>query len=145
MASHDQFVDERDEDLSSWVADRSLALRRELAAKTEELNKRNLFRSSTHGEVLARLKERALHEYRDQERQARRDIAVVRQREDWKHRFWRSRGQPSPELTAPARAQWILRAWRSDVVSAGPKVEVVDPTKRTLEETPRTLNMRDFS
>jgi hypothetical protein len=68
IASHDRFVADRDEDLASWVSDRSLALRRELAAKTEELNKENLYGSSTHGEALALLKERALHEYRDQER-----------------------------------------------------------------------------
>ncbi len=39
----DRFVSDRDEDLASWVSDRSLALERELAATTEEMNKENLF------------------------------------------------------------------------------------------------------
>jgi hypothetical protein len=32
----DRFVQDRDEDLASWVADRSLALERDLAERTEE-------------------------------------------------------------------------------------------------------------
>lgn len=132
----DRFVSERDEDLASWVADRSLALERELAEKTEELNKENLFYSSTHGVALARLKERALHQYRDQERQAQRDIALAKERESWMHAFWRrQRGQPFPTLTAPTRAQPVLDAWRSSVTRHGDSpIEVVDPTRRVLGE-----------
>jgi hypothetical protein len=55
VASHDRFVVARDEDLTSWVSDRSIALGRELKAKTEELNKENLFGSVTHGKELALL------------------------------------------------------------------------------------------
>jgi hypothetical protein len=139
--SHDRFVADRDEDLSSWVSDRSLALRRELAGKTEELNKQNLFYSGTHGVALALLKERALHEYRDQERQARRDVAVVEQTETWAHRWWRRRGgRHFPLLTAPRRAERILDVWRSSVRSHGtPPIDVVDPTRRTLDDTQREL------
>jgi hypothetical protein len=142
IASHDGFVEDRDEDLASWVSDRSLALRRELAAKTEDLNKQNLFGSSTHGEALALLKERALHEYRDQERQACRDVAVVEQTETWAHRWWRRRrGSGFPELTAPSRADRVLEVWRSSVTSHGASpVEVVDPTRRTLDDTQRELD-----
>src|SRR5438552_1178116 len=137
VESHDRFVAARDEDLTSWVSDRSIALGRELKAKTEELNKENLFGSGSHGKELALLKERALHEYRDQERQAQRDVAVVFQTETWTHRFWRwSEGRPFPELTAPGRAQRVLEVWRSAVTShGGEPIEVVDPRRRTLEET----------
>src|SRR5438067_687912 len=45
----DRFVADRDEELASWVSDRSLALERELTAKTEEMNKENLFYSGAHG------------------------------------------------------------------------------------------------
>jgi hypothetical protein len=136
IKANDRFVAERDEDLSSWVADRSLALERELAEKTEELNKENLFHSGTHGTALARLKERALHEYRDQERQAQRDVALVQDRETWIHAFWRRRrGQPFPTLSAIERAQPLLNSWRSSVTRHGSSpIEVTDPTRRTLSE-----------
>jgi hypothetical protein len=112
----DRFVADRDEDLASWVADRSLALERELAAKTEQLNKENLFYSGAHGTALAKIKERALHEYRDQERQAERDVALARERETWLHAFWRRRlGRPFSTLIAPQRAQSVLDAWRSSI------------------------------
>jgi hypothetical protein len=132
----DRFVVDRDEDLASWVADRSLALERELAAKTEELNKENLFYSGTHGTALALIKEQGLHEYRDQERQAERDIAVARERETWLHAFWRRRrGRPFPKLKAPERAQPVLDAWRSSVTRHGDSpIEVVDATRRALGE-----------
>lgn len=41
----DRFVRDRDEDLASWVSDRNLALQRELASATEQMNKRNLLDS----------------------------------------------------------------------------------------------------
>jgi hypothetical protein len=105
----------RDEDLACWVADRSLALERELAAKTDELNKENLFYSGAH--ALALIKERALHEYRDQERQAERDVAPARERDTWLHAFWRRRrGRPFPKLTVGQRAQPVLGAWRWSVI-----------------------------
>lgn len=133
---NDRFVAERDEDLASWISDRSLALERELAAKTEEMNKENLFYSGAHANALALIKERALHEYRDQERQAQRDAALARERETLMHRFWRwRRDQPFPTLTAPGRAQPLLDAWRSSVTRHGDSpIEVVDPTRRALND-----------
>jgi hypothetical protein len=133
---NDRFVAERDEDLASWVSDRSLALERELAAKTEEMNKENLFYSGAHANALALIKERALHEYRDQERQAQRDVALVQERETWMHRFWRRRrGQPFPTLATPERAKPLLDHWRSSVTRHGDSpIEVVDPTRHTLPE-----------
>jgi hypothetical protein len=131
----DRFVADRDEDLASWVSDRSLALERELTAKTEEMNKENLFYSGAHANALALFKERALHEYRDQERQARRDVAVTQERETWMQTFWRRRRrQPFPTLTAPERAQPLLDHWRSSVTRHGdPPIEVVDPFRRGLD------------
>jgi hypothetical protein len=139
----DRFVADRDEDLASWVADRSLALERELVAKTEELNKENLFYSGAHGTALALIKERALHEYRDQERQADRDVALARERETWLHAFWRRRrGRRFPKLTAPQRAQQVLDAWRSSVVRHGDSpIEVVDPTRRTLRDATQDVQL----
>ena len=125
------------EDLASWVSDRSLALSRELRRESEKLNKENLFGSGAHGTALALLKERALHEYRDQERQARRAVAVLFQTETWTHRFWRwKQSRQFPELTAHGRAQRALDIWRLPVRShGGEPIEVVEPARRTLEET----------
>ena len=134
--AHDRFVRDRDEDLASWVADRSLALERQLAEKTEELNKDNIFYGGPHGVALARLKERALHEYRDQERQAQRDVALAGEQEIWMHSFWRRRdGRPFPGLENLERALPVLDAWRSSVTRHGDSpIEVVDPTRKGLRE-----------
>lgn len=134
--AHDRFVRDRDEDLASWVADRSRALERQLAEKTEELNKENLFYSGAHGVALAGLKERALHEYRDQERQARRDFALAREQEIWMHDFWRRRDdRPFLSLQVPERALPVLDAWRSSVIRHGSSpIEVADPTRKDLHE-----------
>src|SRR5437868_6325751 len=114
VASHDRFVRERDEDLSSWVSDRTVELRRDIHAKTEEMNTENLFYSGAHGAAIALLKERALHEYRDQERRARRDLALIAETEGPLHRYWRRRvARPFPSLTAPHDAAPILDMWRS--------------------------------
>lgn len=132
----DRFVRDRDEDLASWVSDRSLALERELAETTEDMNKENLFYSGAHAVALARLKERALHEYRDQERQAQRDVALAGERETWPHAFWRRvRRQPFPTLTTPERAHSVLDAWRSSITRHGdPPIEVIDPARRDLPQ-----------
>lgn len=144
----DRFVRDRDEDLASWVSDRNLALERELAETTEMLNKDNLFYSGAHGVALARLKERALHEYRDQERQARRDLALAGERESWAHAFWRRRRrQPFPTLTTAERASGVLDAWRSSVTRHGDSpIEVVDPTRRGLHEAAQeaSLSLKKF-
>jgi hypothetical protein len=44
-------------------------------------------------------------------------------------------------LTAPSRAEPVLDVWRSIVTSHGASpVEVVDPTRRTLDDTQRELD-----
>jgi hypothetical protein len=137
VEENDWSARERNDDLESWVSDRTRRLRAELATITDELNARNLFYSGAHASALARAKELALHEYRDQERQARRDIAAIRGRERWMHRLWRRlKRLPLPELTADSRVKPVLDAWRSSVIRHGdPPVEVHDPTRRLLDYT----------
>jgi hypothetical protein len=95
------------------------------------MNKQNVFHSSTHGLAISLLKERALHEYRDQERQAQRDVAVIELSEGRRHHFWRR--EPFPQLKAPSRAVRVLEAWREPVTQHGsPPITVVDVTKRDL-------------
>lgn len=145
--SHDRFVGERDEDLSSWVSDRTVELRRAIHATTEEMNKENLFYSSTHATAIAHLKEKALHEYRDQERQARRDIALTKEREGLLHRYWRRRKtRPFPSLKAPDDAAPILDIWRSSITRHGsPPIEVQDPTKRSLAQARQNEPINDYT
>jgi hypothetical protein len=49
-------------------------MRENLTGKDESGEEQNLFYSSTHSKRSAQLKSHALHEYRDQERQATRDF-----------------------------------------------------------------------
>jgi hypothetical protein len=140
VAAHDRFVSERDEDLASWVSDRSLALTREIETQVKALAARGAFTSGETNYSIALLKERALHEYRDQERQAERDVALIRDTETWMHTRWRSRdGLPFPELGTPEAAEPVLGAWRSSVTRYDGPTEVVDPARRTLEATVQEL------
>jgi hypothetical protein len=136
VEAHDRFVAERDEDLASWVSDRSLSLWRELNAMTEEMNKKNLFYSGAHGLAISLLKVRAPQQYRDQERRVRRDVALVEQAEGTRHRFWRKwRNDPFPQLTTPARGERVIDEWRAPVRRHGKTpIKVVDITKRGLDE-----------
>jgi hypothetical protein len=56
--------------------------------------------SGAHGRALAHAKARALHQFRDEEWNARLDLARIRAREGGWHSFWRSyRRSKAPDLT----------------------------------------------
>jgi hypothetical protein len=122
------------------VADEHPRLKRDLEEIRDRLNSRNLFYSGQHTFEVGREKERTLHFYRDQERQAQRDVARVRESEGWLHRGWRFlSGRRLPELTAPARVQPVLDSWRLPASrhlgedETPPPID--DPTRRTLDDT----------
>src|SRR5436190_24033 len=97
------------------------------------MGSKNLSYSSAYGVAFAQTKERALHEYRDQERQARRDIADLRDSEGALHRFWRRQWrQDIPPLTVREEVASYLNLWRAPVSrhnsGSGPRIEVRDPT-----------------
>jgi len=144
IAEHDRLVAEHDEDLASWVSDRTLNLRREIAQTTEDLNKENLFYSSTHAKALSLAKERALHAYRDELRRVRRALHAMRDAERGSHTYWRRRlGRPFPDLRAPSRAEPVLDAWRASVTRhGGSAASVLDPTRIDLNETLAELRVR---
>ena len=52
IEEHDRAARDRDEDLESWVSDRSIVLRRELKEISETYNKQNLFHSGAHEKPL---------------------------------------------------------------------------------------------
>jgi len=136
VVTHDRLVAERDEDLASWVSDRTLALRRDISATTEELNKENLFYGGAHANALGLVKEQALHQYRDELRRVERAVAALREAEGRMHDRWRRRDtRPFPTLHTPAKSEPILDAWRSAITRhGGGQVEVVDPTRRDLDD-----------
>jgi hypothetical protein len=150
VTEHDRLARERDEDLEAWVSDRSIVLRRELEEITEWHNQpeRNLFHSGAHAAALAQAKEKALHEYRDQERQARRDVSRLRAAEGLFHTFWRRwQRLDRPQLTAHHRVQPALDYWRSSITRHGDSpVEVRDPTRETFQSTLTEIQLssRDF-
>ncbi len=138
VITHDRAVSEHDQDLASWVSDRHLLLRRDIAVTTEEMNQpdRNLFYSGAHANALALLKEQALHQYRDELRRVQRSVAALREREGQMHERWRRWDTRSfPTLDTPAKAQPILDTWRSSITRHGSdQIEVHDPTRRDLDD-----------
>jgi hypothetical protein len=142
VREHDRGSRERNEDLESWVSDETRRLKLELDGITEEMNKAGLLWGGAHGVAVAAAKERALHAFRDQERQARRDITRLRESETWAHGVWRKlRGRRRPELTASERVEPVLEVWRAPVTrhladkTDSTVVEVDDPTRRNLDAT----------
>jgi hypothetical protein len=90
-----------------------------------------------------RAKADALHRYRGEESRARIDIAALRAREGYWHRFWRKRlRSPAPRLTADADVKPFLDRWREPMKSTMPGVGDIAPldrTTRTLDEALREL------
>lgn len=134
VAAHDRRVAEREEDLSQWVADRDVWLRRRLDAARAKLAARGMLQSGEYGFRLGLLKEAALHEYRDQQRQAERDVDLIYDAEGWLHGAWRAiRRQPRRALNAPERVEPVLAAWRAPLTRGGTTAPIDDPTDRPLE------------
>jgi hypothetical protein len=136
--AHDRFVGDRDEDLARWISDEHVRLAREIRTIGSNLNARNLFYSGELGYQVGLAKERALHAYRDQETQARRDAAAVHDRETMLHRIYRGlRRQPFRDLETPVRATPVLDLWREPVTRhlqpSDRPAEVDDPAARTLD------------
>jgi hypothetical protein len=139
IAANDRAGRERDEDIDQWLADEHVRLKRELHRLREELNAENLFYSGEYGRRLNLAKEAEIHAYRDQEPQARRDVALIRDREHWPHGVWRQLTlQPAAQLTVPGRADEVLDAWATPPtkhLSPGdhpPRLD--DPRSRALED-----------
>jgi hypothetical protein len=136
IEEHDRLARHRDEDLAQWVADDHLRLSRELSGIVVEKAAVGLLYSGSLASALNFAKERALHAYRDQERQALRFVDELAAQETWFHRK-QSRRSPLG-LTAPRRVQPVLDRWRDPAWGQPPGVVVLpfdDPTQRTLENT----------
>lgn len=138
IRAHDRRAHDRDDDLAQWIADRDLFLRRELHATREQLNTENLLDGGTYALRVGLVKERALHEWRDEERLAHRDVAALYDREGPLHRFrraWPTR-TPRRQLATPAPAQRILDAWRTPPSNSqgrsGKSLPFDDPTQRVF-------------
>ncbi len=133
---HNADTAERDDSLSTWVADRHYALGRETDAVRAQAQASPKLMDLTHLDAsLAAAKGRALHEYRDEERRARLDLARIRAGERWMDRVWRRvRRKPFPTLTTPEKAVPILEQWRAPSRETQHPADVEDATTRTLSE-----------
>ena len=149
---HDAAVSDRDEALATWIADRDYLLRRECkglrdsaptappAADPAGVYGQDQERFERAMEKLDRkiadAKSQALHEYRDEARRARLDVANVIANEGWAHRAWRRLArQPVPALQTPDAARPVLEAWRKpSSMSGGRPTWPDDATKRTLDD-----------
>jgi hypothetical protein len=97
---HDEEAAERNAQLLVWVDDRTHDLVIEMKRKTTSLASQGQLYSGAHGRALAHAKARALHQFRDEEWNARLDLARIRAREGGWHSFWRSyRRSKAPDLT----------------------------------------------
>jgi hypothetical protein len=139
LDEHDRAARELDEDLATWLADRHVKLKRELRTVDSGLAARNAFHSGERGCQSGLTKESALHEYRDEERKAKRTLDALRDRETWLHRLvrWCSRSRPELELLTPVKAVPLLDVWRlpasRHLTPTDTPAPVDDPTARTLE------------
>lgn len=136
IAIHDEEALERNAQLVVWVDDRTRALLIEMTGLTNDLSSRGMLYSGAHGGALAAAKAGALHEFRDEEWQARIDLSHLRAQERTWHRVWRKvRNRPAPALTARDEVEPFLDRWREPVVrhsaSSGEVAPVLDRTQRT--------------
>jgi hypothetical protein len=139
IEANDRLIDELNEDLERWVADDDVRLRRELRDIRAQLAARGMFQSGEYSYLLGVAKERALQAYRDQETRAQREAALIRDRENWMHAFWRQRQKmPRRLLTAPTKVKPVLDAWRlppsKHLQEGDTPAPVIDPTSRSLDE-----------
>jgi hypothetical protein len=134
VAEHDRLITERDEDLSSWVADRHTELERAHRKAIKKMAPVGLLWSSERHYQLSMLNEAALHEWRDEERAAARFRAALLARETFAHRWWRHLlGGVTPELSGVTRADPILDQWVTVRDSDGNQITVDDPRARSPE------------
>lgn len=153
---HDAAIRERDNQLATWVADRDYALGRQCTAIrlkvtpgprdapppsgiAATVHEDRASGAAKADRAVADARALALHEYRDQERLARIDIAQVLNAEGWAHRGYRKlplfRRRPIRSLTTPDRAVPVLNAWRKQSsMSSGRPTWPEDATQRTLDD-----------
>lgn len=140
VALHDVEAEERNAQLLVWVDDRTRALDGELKRRTGDANSKGVFHSGAHGLSRAMAKAQALHDYRDEEWQARLELARLRSREGGWHWIWRKlRRRPAAHLTVQERIEPFLDRWREPVTKhlsqcEGEGVVPVDRTRRTYDD-----------
>lgn len=151
---NDAAVADRDEALATWVADRNHELRRECGRIRERVPPaRPGEKPGTDGgdgmnaaaerdyharqadEAIAEAKGAALHEYRDEARRARLDVARILAKEGFEHRVYRRlTGRRAAPLTTLDRSAPVLDAWRKASAMSSRQVWPVDATRRTLDD-----------
>lgn len=137
VRTHQAAIADRDDQLASWIADRHYALQR----KCQEVRAREPTASKATDQHVADARAAALHEYRDESRRARLDVATILASEGWAHRLYRrATRQGSPQLKSPECAEPLLDAWRRPSgMSGGSTVWPDDATQRTLEDAIKNL------
>ena len=81
IGSNDRRARERDEDLGQWIADPDVALRVELHGVRARLTADGMLQSGDYGWRVWQAKEATLHQWRDQERQGKRAVFLIYDRE----------------------------------------------------------------
>ncbi len=108
IRKHNRLVYQVDDDLAQWVSDECVHLERELNRHKNKAGNQLYAGSYLHG--IAHIKERFLHRYRDQERQARAKVGEWQDAEGLLHRIvrWTWWADSFPSLNTPEAAAPIL-------------------------------------
>jgi hypothetical protein len=147
VRAHDAAIADRDEQLATWIADRSYQLQAECEGLRFAVDPRPKYkpadgrnREENLDKAIVERREEALQQWRDEERRARLDIATILAAEGWPHRlFRRLTRRAAPTLATPERGRWLLEAWRKPSVESGAAIRPVDATKRTLEDAIQSM------
>lgn len=99
------------EDLVRWARDVLQEEARELDAKREELNKRNLFYSGYANSEETRIRDAVAQRWRDRKSEADRKIEDLHDSENVLHRAWRKLKRPWPENPYEEELQRISQGW----------------------------------
>ena len=100
------------EDLARWARDDIQAEARELEAKREELNKRNLSYSGHANSEEARIRGEFAHRWRDRRTAADREIEDLHDSENVLHQMWRKIvRRPWPENPHRDEIERLTAAW----------------------------------
>jgi len=114
VRQHDKQAHRIYEDLADWARDEARRERKALNALLEELNKENLFYSSTRDEKEKELLDGFAERWRNRKREAERKLEDIEDSENVLHRAWRKlRNRPWPTNPHAAEVAGLTKDWES--------------------------------
>ena len=134
---NDTRIRHSDEDLETWIGDEQKGQRRALIRSIVERQHAAKENSPDYSLVkLQEAKDGVLQRYRDQRRQAERQVDEIEDDEQLPHRLWRkARSLPVPQLTAPTKKARTVADWEQTA-------EALDGESKKLREKAEEFRKR---